>query len=299
MAEEQIRKIEKNKAKAIRRVARAAAREDVEARIVQIDKKIQDEEQERYRPIEIDLTMIPDELLSDPIAKIDLTTPIQETDSIWKDLASKGQILVELINTTAAWKHRACLIERAATVTMLTEHSILRTKLTRFLNYVRKEGTKHYAPPRFVEGMHWGASDLSPHKLGERYRSRPSRTHSRKQVRSRVGMFAVNLTKGKVLTYVVLYGHTGGRKDQKQAAATNALLIIAHEELDAQPKGPKLLAGDLNADPSNLPFLQTMCQTDGWTDVGEKSHMWGGLSCEHTCLGHNAKQPTRNGFLLY
>ena len=96
----------------------------------------------------------------------------------------------------------------------------------------------------------------------------------------------------------MLYGHTGGRKDPKQAEATNALLKIAYEELDAQPKGPKLIAGDLNADPTNLPFLQTMCQVDGWTDVGEKAQMWGGISCEHTCLGHNAKQPTRNDYII-
>ena len=116
--------------------------------------------------------------------------------------------------------------------------------------------------------------------------------------RGRVGIVAVNLMKGKVLTYVVLYGHTGGRKDQKQADATNLLLKLSYEELDAQPKGPKLIAGDLNADPSNLPFLQTMCQTDGWTDLGDKAHMWGGTSGEHTCLGHNAKQPTRNDYMI-
>ena len=26
--------------------------------------------------------------------------------------------------------------------------------------------------------------------------------------------------------------------------------------------------------------------------------MWGGTSCEHTCLGHNAKQPTRNDYMI-
>ena len=51
--------------------------------------------------------------------------------------------------------------------------------------------------------------------------------------KGRVGIFAVNLTRRKTLTYVVLYGHTGGRKDLKQAEATNALLEIVFEELEA------------------------------------------------------------------
>ena len=78
--------------------------------------------------------------------------------------------------------------------------------------------------------------------------------------KGRIGIFAVNLTKGKVLTYVVVYGHTGRRKDQKRADATDALLKIAFLELDTQSKGSKLVAGDLNADPANLPTLQIMCQ---------------------------------------
>ena len=41
-----------------------------------------------------------------------------------------------------------------------------------------------------------------------------------------------------------------------------------------------------------------MCQTDGWTDIGEKAQTWGGVSAEHTCLGHNAKQPTRNDYII-
>ena len=86
--------------------------------------------------------------------------------------------------------------------------------------------------------------------------------------------------------------------DQTQADATNALLKTAHQELDAQPKGPKLVVGDLNADPGNLPFLQTMCQVDGWTDLGEQAQIWGGTPSEYTCLGHNAKNPTRNDYMI-
>ena len=82
-----------------------------------------------------------------------LTTPSEEADPRWRELASKGQILVELINTTAAWKHRACLTERAATVTMVAEHSISRSKLARFISYIRREGKTPLCTPT-VPGGH-------------------------------------------------------------------------------------------------------------------------------------------------
>ena len=66
------------------------------------------EEQKKVQPIEIDLTLTPDLELKQPIPSIDLTKPETEQDPLWRDLSSNGQILVELINTTAAWKHRAC-----------------------------------------------------------------------------------------------------------------------------------------------------------------------------------------------
>ena len=105
---------------------------------MRIDQDIQDEEQKRYEPIEIDVTLTPDHEPKQPIPNIDLAKPETEQDPLWKELASKGQIPVELITTTAVWKHKACLTERAATLTMLTEHSIPKTKLTKFLNYIRK-----------------------------------------------------------------------------------------------------------------------------------------------------------------
>ena len=113
-----------------------------------------------------------------------------------------------------------------------------------------------------------------------------------------MGIYAINLTKSKVLMYVIIYGHTGGRKDPKDAAATNTLLKIAHEELETQPKGPKVIAGDLNADPKNLPHLLSLVNNEGWTDLGAKANIWGGIPEEHTCMGHNAKDSTRNDYAL-
>ena len=57
------------------------------------------------------------------------------------------------------------------------------------------------------------------------------------------------------------------------AAATNRLINVAHEELDARPKGLKIIAGDANADTLNLPFLITLIKKDGWTDIGAEAQI--------------------------
>ena len=71
----------------------------------------------------------------------------------------------------------------------------------------------------------------------------------------RLRIQAVNLTNGKVAHSVIVYGHTGGgRNYPKAAVVTNTLLRIAHDELDAQLKGPKFIASEFNADVANLPL---------------------------------------------
>jgi len=54
--------------------------------------------------------------------------------------------------------------------------------------------------------------------------------------KGRMGIYAVNLTKSKTLTYMIIYGHTGGRIGPKEAAAAKILIKIAHAEMEAQLK---------------------------------------------------------------
>ena len=41
-----------------------------------------------------------------------------------------------------------------------------------------------------------------------------------------VGVYVVNMTKGKFMMYAVIHGHIGGRKDPKAASATNMLTQV-------------------------------------------------------------------------
>jgi hypothetical protein len=237
LTEKETQKMEKSKAKAIRRATRAEHRKQAQEAIERIDSSIQQEEQKKFQPVHIDLTLTPDLDVKLPIPSIDLTKPDKEQDPLWTDLASKGQILVELINTTAAWKHRACLTERAATLTMLTEHSIPKSKLTKFLNYISREGKTPLCTPT-VPGGHalGGVGSITTQARRAIQVTHKTEAFRKANEKGRIGIFAVNLIRGKTLTYVVLYGHTGGRKDPKQSVVTNVLLKIAFDELDAQPK---------------------------------------------------------------
>ena len=184
---------------------------------------------------------------------------------------------------------------------MVTEHSLPKNKKAGFEHYVSQEGKKARCSPTVPKQ---GANPLggvaSITNAARRVIELTPKTEAFAQAykKGRMGIYAVNLTESKTLTYVIIYGHTGGRIGPKEAAATNILIQIAHAEMEAQPKGPKVIAGDLNADPTNLPHLQDMVNDQGWTDLGAKANLWGGIPEEHTCLGHNAKDSTRNDYAL-
>eukprot|EP00973_Karenia_brevis_P065288 9067631-Karenia_brevis.AAC.1 len=70
---------------------------------------------------------------------------------------------------------------------------------------------------------------------------------------------------------------------------------IALDELDAQPEGPKLLAGDLNSDiDDNLPIMTAIA--DGkYTDLGSCPHLAREVN-QPTCYPPNHNQPHRRDF---
>ena len=51
----------------------------------------------------------------------------------------------------------------------------------------------------------------------------------------------------------VIYGFTNGAKLPTQAARTNAIITAIIDEMRVHPECPILIAGDLNADPSDIP----------------------------------------------
>ena len=201
LTDQQKKNIDSNKAEALRRAERAKERRGAEEEIGKLNKRIDEREQARYKPINIDLTLTPDDMPSQPKENIDLTKPSVEPDARWRDLATKGQILLELINTTAAWKHRACLTKGAATVTMVTKHSLPKSKLAKFLNYIRREGKTPLCTPTVPGGHTLGGVGSITTQARRAIQVTPrTEAFSKAVAKGRVGIFAVNLTKGNVVT---------------------------------------------------------------------------------------------------
>ena len=56
----------------------------------------------------------------------------------------------------------------------------------------------------------------------------------------------------------VIYGFTNGAKLPTQAAKTNAIISAIIDEMRAHPECPILIAGDLNAEPSDIPAMSEL-----------------------------------------
>ena len=76
-------------------------------------------------------------------------------------------------------------------------------------------------------------------------------------------MYALEAKGGHTLTFVVIYGWTGGAQDARAAARTSDLIDIVLKELSAQPDGPTLIVGDVNAGVADVPALRlALAETD-------------------------------------
>ncbi len=68
------------------------------------------------------------------------------------------------------------------------------------------------------------------------------------------------------------------------------MLEAVFEDYEMQPKGPVLLAGDLNGENYSFDVLKEYLQL-GWVDIGQHASQWGGVNCDYTCIAPNANVP--------
>lgn len=94
---------------------------------------------------------------------------------------------------------------------------------------------------------------------------------------------------------IKIFGWTNGDADASMAGRTNSLIIIAKNELRAQPPLPTILKGDINAEPADIRALGELCH-DGWTDLCLNAHWRGGTASQPTCQAHNATTLTRRDY---
>eukprot|EP00973_Karenia_brevis_P093592 12418051-Karenia_brevis.AAC.1 len=83
----------------------------------------------------------------------------------------------------------------------------------------------------------------------------------------RVQMTGIILPSNVLLIVVNIYGWTNGHISAKSSQRTNDMLQIVFQELQSQPVGPRVILGDLNADPQDIPSLQDQLDQSHFIDI--------------------------------
>eukprot|EP00973_Karenia_brevis_P062664 8713665-Karenia_brevis.AAC.1 len=71
-------------------------------------------------------------------------------------------------------------------------------------------------------------------------------------------MTGIVLPSNVVLIVVNLYCWTNGHLSEKASQRSEDLMKIVVNELSSQPEGPRIILGDLNANPEDIPTLQNL-----------------------------------------
>ena len=112
-------------------------------------------------------------------------------------------------------------------------------------------------------------------------------------------MYACSLGKGgKLINVFVIYGYSGGGQHKGKAQKTNLLVDAIRQEIQAQPKGPTAIVGDINAKSCDIRNLQDLLDDHGWQDLGSQAHIWGQPNDVRTCMTPGALKGTRIDVVL-
>ena len=98
--------------------------------------------------------------------------------------------------------------------------------------------------------------------------------------------------------YAVLYGATGGHTSQEAAQKTDIAMACLVDELAEVADQPTCILGDLNADPDDIPTAWDLITNEGWKDLGDNAHIWGGVRAEATCQAPNTNTATRRDYII-
>eukprot|EP00973_Karenia_brevis_P047412 6582859-Karenia_brevis.AAC.1 len=113
----------------------------------------------------------------------------------------------------------------------------------------------------------------------------------------RAQLVGVILPNGIILQIVNFYCWTNGHTNATARQRTTDLIQIALDELAMQPDGPKMLAGDLNADIDDIISLKCVIDDGSYVDIGSCIHLTDCIA-EPTCFPPNHGQPHRRDFVF-
>ena len=215
--------------------------------------------------------------------------------------SNHNDFCLDVQNTTNLNTQATGLLQRKANCTIFQEHSLDWDELASVNNFCAGNG---YRPPKCgpTDPEHTRASAgvgfiiARPHNAIDV----PPQTDSFKDAvaTGRCNHHAIEIGCSTTVSVYNLYGWTGGHTNPIAAGRTNKLVCSCHAEMDQHPPGPRLLVGDLNAEPEDLVQLMHMTTEEHWVDIGKHADKWGKQPEQNTCKAPNATDATRRDFIF-
>ena len=104
----------------------------------------------------------------------------------------------------------------------------------------------------------------------------------------RCGHHALEIGSHATLGVGNFYGWQGGHTNTCAAARTNKLIVAYTNEIEHHPPSPRILCGDLNCEPEDLPQLLHLMKQHHLVDIGKETDNWGGQRMQPTCKAPSA-----------
>ena len=112
----------------------------------------------------------------------------------------------------------------------------------------------------------------------------------------RVQLLGICLPHDVVLVVANVYGWTGGHQNNLARTRTNDFMSAILHEFAHMPSGPKMIVGDLNCEPQDLPALATYLADGEFVDLGSIAHVYGHPPNQPTCYPYNNGTPSRRDY---
>ena len=222
----------------------------------------------------------------------------QPQDHGWPD-DGKGSTLLETINITSLRTAEAALLARRTAV-FVQEHAIPDKLHAGWAKRALAKGYCLLLSPTDPESAvpKGGVGILAPRDY--RPTEMPALTKEFQKARKlgramRVVIRVVIRVGGRVAVPIYnIYGFPGGHTDKEAARRTDTIIMAIKQEILARGDIYAALVGDLNACPEDLPALEDLIQSGGWTDLGAHPRWTEGRAPEPTCFVAHARGTRRD-----
>ena len=125
-----------------------------------------------------------------------------------------------------------------------------------------------------------------------------TKTFGAARATGRVDVYSLDIGSGVNILVFNVYGYSGGNQSKKLAARTDRLLRAILDEVQAQPKAPTLIVGDLNGDVEDFPIFAAAVKDGIFCDLGASAHVWNRPTADFTCTAAGTNNSTRRDFVF-